>query len=1128
MMTIGQLIARSVAFYWRTNLAVALGVGAAVAVLAGALLVGDSVRGSLRDLAVGRLGRVDLAVVSAGYVREALAAEIAADPAFSQSFDGVAPLVIGDAIVSTEGASGRIGRVQLYGVDDRFWSFHGRTDVSGPSDATAYISAALGDALRAAPGDVILVRVARPSDIPLESLHARKDQPAESLRLRVTDVLSPERLGEFSLGASQGDVRAVFVPLARLQHALDIGTRVNGLLVSAGPEAATDRRVALATIVDRHAALEDLGLAVKGLDVRGALSIESDAGLIDPARAAVLDRALDGIDVRAEPVLTYLANAIRIGGREVPYSLVTAIDLNGVAPAVAASRGSGPPPIVLGSWAARDLAARVGDAVTLEYFVWEDPGRLVARRAPFVVAAIVPTDVRDRDLSPVYPGITDSPTLDDWSPPFPIDLGRVRPADEEYWRTYRTTPKAFIPIEAGEQLWGSRHGNRTSVRIWPGVAPAARDPAALRSLGRDVAVRLQAALDPGSAGIDVRDVRADALDASVGVTDFGEYFVYFSFFLVVSALVLAALFFKLGVEQRAREIGLLRAVGLTPALVGWAFLAEAALVSLAGAIVGAAGALGYAAAIVMLLRTRWLGAVGTTALTLHVTPISLAAGMAGGVLAALLITRWALRRLGAVSERNLLAGNIAGSTAGVPGTPAERRRLHAIVIVAALFAAALAGAATAGLISQTSAFFGAGTAVLAGGLAFAGAWYRRPIRRVIAARGWLSVPALGVRALSFRPGRSVLSVSVIAAATFILVAVDAFRKDGAADSGPQSGLGGYNLIAEALFPIVDDLSSLDGRQVLDLELDPAAVSRIEPLRVRPGDDASCLNLYRPQNPRIVGVSERFRRDGRFAFAKSIAATDAERQNPWLLLERRWEDDVVPVIADANSMTYVLHKTLGEDVTIETGGGSVRLRIVAALADSIFQRELVMAQESFQRLFPDEPGYRAWLVATAPGGEAEAASRFEDTLRDFGVEVVSTAERLASFHAVENTYLSTFQTLGGLGLLLGTIGMTAVLLRNVLERRRELALLAAVGFRRVHVLAMLLAESGSIVGAGLVLGGVAAAVAIGPALLERGGRWPISTMGALLLALVAGVAVFATIMAARAATSRPLLESLKSE
>ena len=53
--------------------------------------------------------------------------------------------------------------------------------------------------------------------------------------------------------------------------------------------------------------------------------------------------------------------------------------------------------------------------------------------------------------------------------------------------------------------------------------------------------------------------------------------------------------------------------------------------------------------------------------------------------------------------------------------------------------------------------------------------------------------------------------------------------------------------------------------------------------------------------------------------------------------------------------------------------------------------------------------------------------------DFGADATGTAERLAQFHRVENTYLSTFQALGGLGLILGTMGLATVLLRNVLER-----------------------------------------------------------------------------------------------
>src|SRR5262249_43446243 len=140
---------------------------------------------------------------------------------------------------------------------------------------------------------------------------------------------------------------------------------------------------------------------------------------------------------------------------------------------------------------------------------------------------------------------------------FPIDLGRIRPVDEEYWNRFRTTPKAFVPFEVGQKLWGSRFGDRTSIRLAVASDETAEAP-------RDrYASAIRARIDPLASMLTIREVRAEGLAASRGATDFGEYFTYFSFFLVVSALMLAALFFRLGVEQRAREVGLLRSVGYT-------------------------------------------------------------------------------------------------------------------------------------------------------------------------------------------------------------------------------------------------------------------------------------------------------------------------------------------------------------------------------------------------------------------------------------------------------------------------------------------------------------------------------------------------------------------------------------
>jgi ABC-type lipoprotein release transport system permease subunit len=1140
-MNSNTLVLRGLTYYWRTNVAVVIGVGTAVAVLAGALLVGDSVRGSLRDLVLQRLGRTDQIVTSVSYFREQLVSDLQKDPAFNDRVTGVAPLVAARGLAISQDGGRRAGHVRVYGVDDRFWRFHGVSDPGGPSANQAFISPALAAELNAGAGTAILVRVQRPSGIPLESLFGEKDDLARAIRLDVQQVVPPDALGEFSLEPQQADVRAVFVPLAQLQKELEIAGRVNVLLLSASSGASGDAVPGLERLIRSQAALEDVGLRVKTIDVRRAVAIESDSGLLTDAQAAAIQQTM--ADARPQPVFTYLANSLRSGGREVPYSLVTATDLNSlvsgfpVSPKPSGDGGSrteggeAAPPIILNDWTARELMVGPGDPLTLEYYLWEEAGRLVTRTSEFRVAGVVPVEAGDRDLAPVYPGITDSPSLGNWDPPFPLDLNRVRPVDEEYWNAHRTTPKAFIPIDVGRRLWRSRYGSLTSVRL--PVAPT--EP--LDTAARAFAERLRANLDPLSMGLAARNVRAEGLDASRGATDFGEYFIYFSFFLVVSALLLAALFFKLSVEQRGREIGLLRAVGIGSRDVLRLFLAEALVLSLAGSIIGVAGGMAYAWLLMAGLRTWWVDAVGTTALTLHVSPASLAAGALGGVAAAMACIVITLRRLGDISERSLLTGQLT-RLPDAATVRAPRGYLVAAFAAAGVGAALMAGA-MAGFIDRGGAFFGAGASLLAACLFLPAFRLRNPRRRPIEGRGWVPVTHLGARSVTYRPGRSVLAMAVVASATFILIAVDAFRRDDRLVTGdPKSGVGGYSLLVETMFPVARDPDTPEGREALGLaDLGPAAPKpgtgdggplAIEPFRVLEGDEASCLNLYEPKNPRILAPRDAFVAGARFTFQSSLASTDAERANPWLLLNRAEPGAAVPVIADANSMTYVLHRGLGEEFTITRGGQPIRLQIVAALRDSIFQGELLMSDADFRRLFPDQEGFQFFLVDVPNDRRDETARLVEDALADFGGDATGTAERLAAFHKVENTYLSTFQTLGGLGLLLGTVGLAAVLLRNALERRKELALLGAVGFERRHFLMMVLAENAVLVGGGLAAGAVSAALAIAPAVAERGGRIPITSGAALLLFAVLVTSLMASMIATLAATRAPLLESLRAD
>jgi putative ABC transport system permease protein len=222
-MTLSRLVLRSATYHWRTNLAVCLGVAVAVAVLGGALVTGDSVRGSLRDLAVSRLGSTGYTIASVSYVREALASDLAA-----RLSAPAAPLIATTGMVTHEASGRRASGVLVYGVDEQFWRFHGQEPREG-----VYVSPALAAELGAAAGDAILARLQRPSEIPLESLFAQKEDVARTIRLTLADVLPRGELGEFSLQPQQAEVRAVFAPLARLQRDLDVGRQVNTILLAA-------------------------------------------------------------------------------------------------------------------------------------------------------------------------------------------------------------------------------------------------------------------------------------------------------------------------------------------------------------------------------------------------------------------------------------------------------------------------------------------------------------------------------------------------------------------------------------------------------------------------------------------------------------------------------------------------------------------------------------------------------------------------------------------------------------------------------------------------------------------------------------------------------------------------------
>ncbi len=1126
-----RLILSGLRYHWRSHLAVALAVAAATAVLTGALIVGDSMRGSLRHLLLDQLGSIDDILSTDRFFRTALADELAREPGFRQHFRQAVPAIVAQGSVENPRQQGalRANQVTVIGCDARFWQLGSSGPAKSPGKGEIVLNQRLADEIGAKVGDEVLVRIGSISQIPPDSALGRKTETVRNRRLRVIEIIPTAGLGRLALHPSQLLPSDAFVATETLQDALDQPARVNALFVAgdgAAPTVQDDETLQQAL----RPTLADYGLQ---LDEHppGYVQWTSNRMLLDPAVVTAIER--DFAAERPQPVFTYLANTIAGGGHEIPYSTITAIDFSDTPPLGPFKTPDGQTiapladdEIALNTWAAEDLGVKVGDPIEIVYFEPESTHAQVREaRATFRLKAIVALDgsAADPELTPQLPGVTDQVSMSDWDAPFPFDPARVRKKDEKYWDDYRTTPKAFVSLAAGRRMWSSRFGNTTSLRF----APEGKNVASM-------AERLR--LKPESLGFTFMPVKRLGLAAAGGTTPFDWMFVGFSLFIMVSTLTLVSLLFRLGLDGRAAEIGLLRAVGFGRRQVARVLSTEGLIVAACGALLGTVAGAGYAWLMLAGLRTWWLSAIRTPFLSLYITPRSLAIGFAAGVLISQITILLSLRRLGPVPVRRLLAGQTSTPLARW-GQPTRRGALAALAMIVAALALGLTASRLGGE-AQAGAFVTSGLLVMIASLVWV--WNRLQSRTTMSLtrpNRW-PIARLALRNAARNPGRSTLSIGLVAAASFLIVALSAFRLDPQTESGGRdSGSGGFNLVASADLPIYQDLNSTIGREEAGFSAASESALRdttILPLRVQAGDDASCLNLYQATKPRVLGVTSRLIERGGFQWAMSAATSPEQKENPWLLLDATLPaaDDgrpVIPVVLDYNTAMFSLHKgQLGDTLDMEDGRGrAVRLQIVGMLKNSLFQGDLLISERAFLEHFPDVSGYRFFLIDTPAANLTAAESAMEDALGDYGFDAQSSQQRLADFFAVQNTYLSTFQSLGGLGLLLGTFGLAAVQLRSIVERRAELALLRAEGFRRGLLARMVMIENSLLLIGGLAIGVIAAIVAVAPHWLSGGAAVPWQSLTITLL-IVLTVGLLAGLTAVRAVLRAPLLPALRAE
>ena len=1110
---------RSVRFYWRTELSVFLGTAIAAAALVGGLLVGDCVTYSLRRLALMRLGETRQAMQLQGrFFNVDLAQRLEA-----AANTPIAPvLTLRGVVIATaaDGESVQANHVQVVGVDSRFWRLAPGAPYTLDRD-TAGVNRKLAMQLGIAEGAEISIRIGKPSLMPHDApLASRRDALSRRGSFTVRHVVSDDHLGRFSLAANQVAPNNVFVDIGWLQAALDLPQRANGALVGApldGSELSAD---ALAKALKDVWRPEDVGISLRR---HGAMvQLESERIFLDSTVSQAARSAGLGTGSDAVGVLTYLVNGIRKGEQSTPYSFAVA-----AAPSRDASLGMVAPEmrddeVIVNQWLADQIDAKAGDVVTVSYYALEPSGGFVEREREFTVrrVASMETFESERALMPTFPGLTDVDQCREWDVGMPMEEAALQDeANQAYWDAYGATPKLILPLAAGQDMWANRFGDLSAVRY----RIKAGDEAGLSEA-------LRRTIDPAALGLFPIPVREQSLRAVSESLNLGEWFAYMSFFLIVAAVMLAGMLFVFGVQQRAEEMGLLLGVGHRPGNVRRLFLLEGGVVALAACIAGGALGTGYTRFLVWGLARYWQGAVANAAILYHAESSTVIAGVVGSfvcALAAMLISMWRQTRR---SARELLAGGVAEARSV---KSSYRARVGALAFsLFSLFAAF--GSVVYALVGDNAGtvylFFGAGFLLLLAGLG---------VSRLLLLRldgngeRRLTISSMGLRSAARRPGRSLTAVALLAFGSFIVFAVSAMQQDLAASAGERwSGTGGFALFGEATLPVPDALETDEGRSRFGLERESGLAGvELVSLKVRDGDDASCFNLNRAQSPRLVGVDADV-----FRSRSAFMAKGDEDGLPWSLLETDLPDGVIPGLAgDTTTVMWNLQKKVGPDdgeevVYRDEQGETFRVKLVGTLPMplSVLQGAVLIPQADFMVRYPSESGYRLFLADLPkdadPAVVEQALTRRLDRV---GLDMTTSLARLQAFHGVEATYLTMFLVLGGLGVVLGTFGLGIVVLRNMLERRSELAILRCVGFSRMRVLWLILAEHWMLLLLGLGCGLVSSLVAIAPSLATPGMHVPVLGIAALLGGiLLAGLG--STTMAVCVALRGDLIPALRKE
>lgn len=871
----------------------------------------------------------------------------------------------------------------------------GVDSLSIPS-GSARLNTALAKELGLGVAEDIVLRLPATGLVPSGSLFVT-DNYTTSLRLAYDGTIPVEEGGNICLKNEQILPLNLFVDRKMLAEALDVKNKINLILTNQKISSSDLAKIDLSALTSRSQT--------------NYTEITTDRVFLQKEVVETICRN----NPSTNRLFSYLSNAIEKGDASIPYSFITAMDRYG-------DRPLRKDEILLSDYAARRLQAQVGDSIHLGYYISKGLKTLDTKEITLCVGQIIPLAewVKDGALSADFPGLSDVERCTDWHSDLPINMDLITDEDERYWNLYRTTPKAIIPYNAVVEDWGNAYGTATALRI-DGTDPDLTE------------------LRPDHFGIQLIHPREAGLYAASNGVDFAGLFLALGIFILVSALLLMQNPVSEMFYQRRREMALLEALGYTRQRIARLLWAESIPVVGIASGVGVVVGLLYTGLILWLLGNVWKGATQTDGFGLYPDIRSLAIGILVSIgLSFGLLYRAILR---ALKKKD--------STFRPDLDSLRRKGMYALLL--SLLTVGIVGLNF--MVWHSVVLF-----MISGGLwiVMMALWGAYMItRKKLADPDRIDRKRLVWDTLYAHKKRATLSFFALAIGVFIVFSVGLNRQDFSGSSQVRTGTGGYTLWCQSNVPVYYDLTTRKGKEKLTLTDLPATTEIVQCLRYQ-ADDASCLNLNKVTSPTVLGIDMQTLSESDLQIEQSIYKEGREHVFKQI---RHKEGTVYPALVDATVLTWSIGLNLGDTLYYKGDGGQeVAIRLAATLSNSIFQGNILIDRSLFREIWDETGGSEVFLLKTQESEKEEVKTLVSQALNEYGVQVMSTVDRLKQFNTVTDTYLTIFMTLGGFGLLLGILSFIIVIRKNLVMRAQEIRLYRTLGFPDRTIRQMLYKEN----------------------------------------------------------------------